>query len=130
MFLSAVAFFVSVLSAKNTRMILCPTRSRDLRSASWSRRRFRACASCSRDFLFRLGCCDDPSNDDDSSESENVSMTQTLRYFQLYSQREIAARYQKVYVEQLILGLVKINISYVKGKKQNFEILENGRNAI
>jgi len=57
-------------------------------------------------------------------------MTQTLRYFQLYSQREIAARYQKVYVEQLILGLVKINISYVKGKKQNFEILENGRNAI
>jgi len=32
---------------------------------------------------------------------------------------------QKMYVEQLILGLVKINLSYVKGKKQNFETSEN-----
>lgn len=37
---------------------------------------------------------------------------------------------QKMYVEQLILGLVKINLSYVKGKKQNFEVTENSRNAI
>jgi hypothetical protein len=36
---------------------------------------------------------------------------------------------QKMYVEQLILGLVKINLSYVKGKKQNFEVTENGKNA-
>lgn len=26
-------------------------------------------------------------------------------------------------------GLVKINLSYVKGKKQNFEVLDNGINA-
>ena len=37
---------------------------------------------------------------------------------------------QKMYVEQLILGLVKINLSYVKGKKQNFDMAENGRNTI
>ena len=37
---------------------------------------------------------------------------------------------QKMYIEQLILGLVKINLSYVKGKKQIFDMTENGRNAI
>ena len=37
---------------------------------------------------------------------------------------------QKMYVEQLILGLVKINLSYVKGKKQNLDATENGRNGI
>ena len=70
--LRAVAFLVSVLSAKSVRRILCPTSSWALRSASRFRCLFRACASCSRDFLFRLDRCEDPSDDDDSSEFENV----------------------------------------------------------
>ena len=32
----------------------------------------------------------------------------------------------KVYVEQLVLGLLKVNLSYVKGKKQNWELTETG----
>ena len=33
---------------------------------------------------------------------------------------------QKVYVEQLILGFVKINFSYLKGKRGNWELTEGG----
>jgi hypothetical protein len=44
--------------------------------------------------------------------------------------RGALSKKQKMYVEQLILGLVKINLSYVKGKKQNLDVTENGRNAI
>jgi hypothetical protein len=33
-----------------------------------------------------------------------------------------AAEKRKVYVEHLILGLMKVNLSYVKGKKQNLEL--------
>ena len=32
----------------------------------------------------------------------------------------------KVYVEQLVLGLLKVNLSYVKGKKQTWELTEKG----
>lgn len=42
----------------------------------------------------------------------------------------VLSQKQKMYVEQLILGLVKINLSYVKGKKQSFGSAENGGNAI
>ena len=32
----------------------------------------------------------------------------------------------KVYVEQLVLGLLKVNLSYVKGKKQSWELTDKG----
>jgi len=32
----------------------------------------------------------------------------------------------KLYVEQLILGLVKVNLSYIKGKKQAYDLLDRG----
>lgn len=32
----------------------------------------------------------------------------------------------KVYVEQLVLGLLKVNLSYVKGKKQTWELTDKG----
>ena len=44
--------------------------------------------------------------------------------------RGVLSQKQKMYVEQLILGLVKINLSYVKGKKQIFDTTENSRNTI
>ena len=37
---------------------------------------------------------------------------------------------KKMYVEQLILGLVKINLSYLKGKKQTIDTPESKRKAI
>lgn len=36
----------------------------------------------------------------------------------------------KIYIEQLILGLVKVNLSYIKGKKQAFELSEIGSKAL
>jgi hypothetical protein len=33
---------------------------------------------------------------------------------------------RKVYVEQLVLGLLKVNLSYVKGKKQTWELTDKG----
>jgi hypothetical protein len=36
----------------------------------------------------------------------------------------------KIYVEQLILGLVKVNLSYIKGKKQSWELTDQGAKAI
>jgi hypothetical protein len=33
---------------------------------------------------------------------------------------------QRVYVEQLLLGFVKINLSYLKGKRGNWELTEGG----
>lgn len=36
------------------------------------------------------------------------------------------ASFGKVYVEQLVLGLLKVNLSYVKGKKQSSEMTEKG----
>ena len=41
-----------------------------------------------------------------------------------------AAAKRKVYVEQLILGLVKVNLSYVKGKKQSWELTDEGAKAM
>jgi hypothetical protein len=35
----------------------------------------------------------------------------------------------KIYVEQLILGLVKVNLSYIKGKKQSWELADEGARA-
>jgi hypothetical protein len=37
---------------------------------------------------------------------------------------------RKVYVEQLVLGLVKVNLSYVKGKKQSWELTDEGAKAM
>lgn len=37
---------------------------------------------------------------------------------------------KKIYIEQLILGLVKINLSYVKGKKQSFDLSDRGARAL
>jgi C2 domain/SHR-binding domain of vacuolar-sorting associated protein 13/PDZ domain len=36
----------------------------------------------------------------------------------------------KLYIEQLILGLVKVNLSYIKGKKQSFELSDMGAKAL
>jgi hypothetical protein len=36
----------------------------------------------------------------------------------------------KLYIEQLILGLVKVNLSYIKGKKQSFEMSDIGAKAL
>jgi hypothetical protein len=35
----------------------------------------------------------------------------------------------KIYVEQLILGLVKVNLSYIKGKKHSWELADEGARA-
>lgn len=37
-----------------------------------------------------------------------------------------SANKRKIYIEQLILGLVKINLSYIKGKKQPYDIVDGG----
>jgi hypothetical protein len=37
---------------------------------------------------------------------------------------------RKIYIEQLILGLVKVNLSYVKGKKQSYELTDKGAKAL
>ncbi len=39
-------------------------------------------------------------------------------------------RRRKIYVEQLILGLVKVNLSYVKGKKQSYELTDKGTRTL
>ncbi|KAL3925213.1 MAG: hypothetical protein SGILL_000560 [Bacillariaceae sp.] len=45
-------------------------------------------------------------------------------------ERSESAEKKKVYVEHLILGLMKVNLSYVKGKKQNFELEDQGSRAL
>lgn len=42
----------------------------------------------------------------------------------------LQARRRKIYIEQLILGLVKVNLSYVKGKKQSYELTDKGARAL
>ncbi|KAG7355258.1 vacuolar-sorting-associated protein 13 C-terminal domain containing protein [Nitzschia inconspicua] len=44
--------------------------------------------------------------------------------------RSDSAEKRKVYIEHLILGLMKVNLSYVKGKKHNFELNEQGSKAL
>jgi C2 domain/SHR-binding domain of vacuolar-sorting associated protein 13 len=44
--------------------------------------------------------------------------------------RSDSAKKRKVYVEHLILGLMKVNLSYLKGKKQNFELSDQGARAL
>ena len=48
----------------------------------------------------------------------------------LEAEGEKASTKTKLYVEQLILGLVKVNLSYIKGKKQNWELTDQGARAL
>jgi hypothetical protein len=44
--------------------------------------------------------------------------------------RNEATEKRKVYVEHLILGLMKVNLSYMKGKKQNLDLHSQGTKAL
>jgi len=61
-----------------------------------------------------------------STKHDDVSKSSLFEIIQSVGDRGARSQKQKMYVEQLILGLVKINLSYVKGKKQNFELSEKG----
>lgn len=51
---------------------------------------------------------------------KDVSKT-LLSTIEAAGEGSVSSRKKKIYIEQLILGLMKVNLSYVKGKKQNFE---------
>jgi hypothetical protein len=48
----------------------------------------------------------------------------------LEAEGENASTRTKFYIEQLILGLVKVNLSYIKGKKKNWELTDQGARAL
>ena len=63
----------------------------------------------------------------DLEEDTKPSLYITL---QSIADRTETVEKRKMYVEHLILGLMKVNLSYVKGKKQNFELNNQGARAL
>jgi hypothetical protein len=63
----------------------------------------------------------------DEQESVKPSLFSAL---QAAGERSETAEKKKVYVEHLILGLMKVNLSYVKGKKQSFDLDDQGSRAL
>eukprot|EP00934_Nitzschia_sp_Nitz4_P002078 Nitzschia sp. Nitz4//scaffold140_size61219//29533//49080//NITZ4_006440-RA/size61219-augustus-gene-0.64-mRNA-1//-1//CDS//3329536227//2078//frame0 len=60
-------------------------------------------------------------------DSDNVALLDVL---QGTDQGGPGSNNSKVYIEQLILGLVKVNLSYVKGKKQSYEMSNRGARVL
>ena len=63
-------------------------------------------------------------------ELEDTSTQTLLSVLEGLGEGGSAATQRKFYVEQLILGLVKINLSYVKGKKQSRELSNEGTKPV
>jgi hypothetical protein len=62
-----------------------------------------------------------------ASDSDDIEPVSTLlSLLQGGGAGEPPSSRRKMYVEQLILGLVKVNLSYIKGKKQSWELTEKG----
>jgi hypothetical protein len=65
-----------------------------------------------------------------SSDGEEDDAPSLLSILEGEGEGGSQASRRKVYVEQLVLGLVKVNLSYVKGKKQSWEFADEGAKAI